>query len=164
MERQSYPSDPRFLRFSPVKDWEEGVENESNASLFTRDLREVLEKHNVRLTPNAKVLEIGSGNSIFLNALQKEGYDAVGVDARPRGEKVEDVVAARIEQLPFKDESFELVVALSVFDSTVYKQNQQEMIREIARVLKHGGVVYAAINDTLDFGEGFEVLERGTFC
>jgi ubiquinone/menaquinone biosynthesis C-methylase UbiE len=92
----------------------------------------------------SKVLEIGSGNSALLAYMQKQGVDAVGVDVRPRGKTAGlPIVKARIERLPFQSETFDVVLAGSVFDDDVYNQDQSLMMEEIARVLKHGGA-YAA--------------------
>lgn len=99
----------------------------------------------------SKILEVGSGKSVFLDYLQKQGVDAVGVDARPRGETEGlPIVAARIEQLPFPDETFDVVLSNSVFDTSVYDQDHRLMLEEISRVLRPGGV-YAG---TANFIEG----------
>ena len=77
-----------------------------------------------------------------LNYLQKIGLDAVGLDARPRGEKVNNTVAGRAEQLPFRDDVFDLIHAHAVFDAGVYNQDQETMVKEIERVLKPEGIFY----------------------
>ena len=67
----------------------------------------------------------------------------MGVDIFPHGGKESPQVATRIEQLPFNDGTFNVVVSIgTVFDSSVYVQNQQLMMQEISRVLKQGGVYY----------------------
>lgn len=156
-----YSSDPRINKVSLVEDWEEAIENEKDASIFLFLMTHSLESHNIHLDVDAQVLEVGSGSGVLLDLLKKRGLSAIGVDARPRGEKSEGVVAARIEQLPFKDETFDLVLGAAVFDSHVYYQKQEEMVKEIIRVLKPGGVFYTALVNDLDFSKYFEVLERG---
>ncbi len=91
---------------------------------------------------------MGSGNSVFLDYLKKEGVNAFGVDARPRGNKESPQVLARIEQLPFPNESFDVIFSSAVFDSTVYTQDQQLMLEEIKRVLKHGGIYVRTDTET----------------
>ena len=39
------------------------------------------------LAEEVKVLELGSGNAVFLDYMKKQSVDAVGVDVRPRGGK-----------------------------------------------------------------------------
>jgi ubiquinone/menaquinone biosynthesis C-methylase UbiE len=97
----------------------------------------------VPLNKDTKVLEVGSGNAMHLNALRDHGVDVVGVDARPRGESGPQV-AARVEQLPFQDEAFDVVVGIAVFDTDVYNQDQAMMFKDVARVLKKGGVFIAS--------------------
>ena len=153
-------SDPRIYQFGGFRNWEEGVEDEDGAKLRYEALQMRLEKVGATIPADAKILEIGSGSGVFLRYLQKLGLDAVGVDARPRGEKTRNVVRARIEQLPFPDKSFGLVFSSAVFDSELYHQNQLAMIEEIVRVLKHGGIYFGILNDKeTPFEEYFEVLE-----
>ena len=94
----------------------------------------------IPLEPGKKVLEIGSATGIFLDQMREKGIDAVGIDARPRGKGGAPHAAARIEQLPFPDRSFDFVISSSVFDDIVYDQDQAGMLQEIRRVLQPGGV------------------------
>ena len=121
-----------------------------------------LEELGVAIPTDAKILEIGSENNVFLQYLQKSGLDAVGVDAKPRGERTENIVRARIEQLPFPDETFGLIISNAVFDSDVYHQDQLAMVKEIARVLKHGGIYFGTLNYDKEtpFGEFLEILSK----
>ena len=49
-------------------------------------------------------------------------------------------VLARIEQLPFEDNKFSVVLSLgNVFDQLIYNQDHDLMMREIHRVLKPKG-------------------------
>lgn len=158
----SYSPDPRFNKISLIEDWEEGIENEKDAETFVHLMNHSLENNGIHLPADAKILEVGSGSGILLNYLNKNRFSAVGVDARPRGNVLGGgVVAARIEQLPFKNRSFDLVLGAAVFDSRAYYQNQEEMVNEIIRVLKPGGVFYTALVNDFDFGKYFEVLYRG---
>ena len=123
------------------EDWE--WEDDGNPpELGFKVLQKVLEKYGLDLT-KGKVLEVGSGNTEFLNYIRKNGVDAVGVEIRPRGNKESPQVVARIEQLPFPDGSFDIILSSQVFDNTVYNQDQNLMIKEITRVLKHGGMYFA---------------------
>ncbi len=122
----------------------EGIEDrdlESTESRFDT-FKFVLEDIGIHLTPNSKILEVGTGSGDFISHLRQNGLDAFGVDFRPRGE-TDGVVAARIEQLPFKDNEFDIVTSTAIFDKGFYIQNQTQMIKDIARVLKQGGVYLA---------------------
>ena len=69
----------------------------------------------------------------------------------------------RIEKLPFADESFDLIVSNAVFDTNSYhSQDQAEMVKEIARVLKQAGIYYANLNwqEVSSFQDYFELIEN----
>ena len=103
-------------------------------------LEQDLTKHGLRLNPEVKILDIGSGQGLMLEYLKKRGLDVVGVDARPRGKRDLPQVQARAERLPFADEKFDVIISYQLFDSSMYRQDQAEMINEITRVLKKGGI------------------------
>ena len=141
-----------------AKGWEENIEDERMAETWLDAFEHRLGKLGIEIK-DSKVLEIGSGNSVFLNHLRKKGVDVIGVDARPRG-KTEGlpVVAARIEQLPFPDETFGVVLSNAVFDDSVYNQDYYLMMEEICRVLKHGGVYAATLNRTEESVENLKLI------
>ena len=156
---RKFSSDPRIYPAGFIKDWEEGVTDEDRAETVYAIFQKRLKEANITIPVDAKVLEIGSGRGVFLRYLQKLGFDAVGVDARPRGEQDNKVVRARVEQLPFPDESFNLIFSNAVFDRELYHQDQLAMVKEIVRVLKHGGIYYGLLNDgETPLEESLEVL------
>jgi ubiquinone/menaquinone biosynthesis C-methylase UbiE len=142
MEQQQPRNFPRKIMYSLFKDIRGAFENvgEKHKELFFEEFQKVLREEGMDLTKNVKVLEVGSGNAAFLDFLRKKGVNVVGIDAEPRGTKDSPQIIGRIEQLPFREESFDVVLSTLVFDSGIYHQDQDFMIREIARVLKHGGV------------------------
>jgi SAM-dependent methyltransferase len=138
--------------------WEGSVENEKDAKGWFKAFEHRLTELGVEIR-ESKVLEIGSGNNIFLKYLREQGVKAVGVGALPRG-KTEGlpVVAARIEQLPFPNESFDIVVSTGVFNASEYNQDQPQMMENIARVLKPGGYYIGALNDTKESVENLKLV------
>jgi ubiquinone/menaquinone biosynthesis C-methylase UbiE len=89
-----------------------------------------------------KVLEVGVGAGIFMDFLEARGVDIVGIDARVRGLKAAEgkIVEGRIEQMPFPNDTFQTVIGIGIFDRDVYDQDEEAMVKDIARVLKEGGV------------------------
>jgi len=94
-----------------------------------------------------KILEIGSMPFHFTILLKKSGYPVLGLDLDPsRAQKFIDkneldVVACDIEneKLPFKDNSFNLIVFSEVFEHL--RINPIKTLREISRILSKDGIL-----------------------
>lgn len=127
-------------------DWEDTPENITYGR-FHR-VREFLKSRNIELS-GSKILEIGSGKGVLLNLMRAAGANAVGLDINPRAGNDVLQTAGRVEYMPFADGSFDAVVSSAAFDAYVYDQNQKMMLKEIARVLRVGGVY-------IGFGEQYE--------
>ena len=92
---------------------------------------------------NLKILDAGCGTGINLNYLKKYG-DVTGIDisdeaikfSKKRGYKIKK---ANIEKLPFKDNTFDLVISLEVIYHKQVK-NDIKALKEIHRVLKKRGL------------------------
>jgi SAM-dependent methyltransferase len=114
--------------------------------------------------PGMKILDIGSGVGGFVVLCRKLGLQAFGVepDRIGRGSQVTSVEIARRrldqspfavavgEQLPFPDDTFDLVVLNNVIEHVA---NQGAVLREALRVAKGDGVVYVACPNYLRWYE-----------
>jgi SAM-dependent methyltransferase len=95
------------------------------------------------LVPAGRVLDVGCGTGRFLNSLPP-GYERVGVDVsdamldRAR-EKGIEVALASGGELPFEDDSFDLVTTFAVLHHLIDRELVRTTLREIARVVKPGG-------------------------
>lgn len=98
------------------------------------------------MTPPKRVLDFGCGAGTTVALLLAEGYDAHGCDLDfkrgPHTARLQD--EGRIRQIqrgeyriPFEDASFDVVLSNNVLE---HVRNTDEVLREIARVLKTGGV------------------------
>lgn len=122
------------------------------------DITETLEQRLIlRLAGDVQgraVLDVGCGDGALSVAFHRGGAAAVfGCDADPRmiararersagsGARI-DYLLARAEQLPFADDSFDVVAIVTVL---CFVADPQAALREIARVLKPGG--HAVIGD-----------------
>jgi SAM-dependent methyltransferase len=114
----------------------------------TRRVRALIEGLR-ELPPAARVLEVGSGAHGYCFFFG--GENTVGVDplAREYARLFPDwqggatVLAARGERLPFADGTFHAVICDNVID---HAEDPAEIVRELARVLAPGGVLYFTVN------------------
>ena len=118
----------------------------------------------VSLSPFSRILDLGSGVGSFVVACRQRGLQAVGIepDRIGRGAKVTSIEIARRrlsdpvfvsgigEQLPFPDECFDVIVMNQVIE---HVDDQNKVIREAARVVRRGGVIYVACPNYLRFYE-----------
>jgi SAM-dependent methyltransferase len=93
-------------------------------------------------------LDVGCGEGRFCRMLKSQGVDSVGIDPTPAliaAARARDAggpyLKASAERLPFRDETFDLVVSyLSLIDIP----DLQAAIGEMARVLRPGGAMLIA--------------------
>lgn len=101
-------------------------------------LKNELEK---RILPNSSVLDAGCGHGNYLiDELREKFSSAVGVDVSEevmnKNICLDKTIVANIENMPFENNSFDLVVALWVVE---HLDHPKEVFQEISRVLKPGG-------------------------
>jgi len=103
-----------------------------------------------RYFPSAKVklLDIGCGAGFLTNPLAMAGHEVTGLDASPgaletarRWDKTKSVryLEGDALQLPFAENSFDVV---SLMDFLEHIPNPQDAIREAARILAPGGLIF----------------------
>ncbi len=96
------------------------------------------------LVPSGKVLDVGCGTGRFLSSMPSAGYELKGIDisagmleeARERGL---DVVEGSSGDMPFDDDSFDLVVTFAVLHHLIDPELVRATLREIVRVTRPGG-------------------------
>ena len=113
---------------------------------------------------SSRILDIGSGVGSFVVACRQRGLQAFGIepDRIGQGAKLNAIQIARRrlqkpvftsgvgETLPFPDSCFDLVVMNQVIEHVA---DQALVLREAARVLREGGVLYVACPNYLRFYE-----------
>ena len=104
-----------------------------------------------RLSPNAKILDVGSGPGYLSKELSSRSskYEVVGVDVSDDALKIAKKTCSGInnvsfskgavESLPFKTEEFDLVICK---DSFHHFDDPKVALKEMLRVLKSGGILY----------------------
>jgi SAM-dependent methyltransferase len=99
------------------------------------------------LTHRGKLLDFGCGWGHYLNAAQKVGWDAIGIEVDPA--KVAfarrhglNAVEGELIDHTFPDETFDAVIAQQVFE---HLYDPVSYVKEIKRILKPGGVFFCSV-------------------
>jgi len=101
------------------------------------------------IPPASRVLEVGSGAHgliFYFGNEQRVGLDPLAADYTqlfPAWQRLAPTIAARGEELPFADASFDLVLCDNVVD---HAESPARIVRELARVLAPGGLLYFTVN------------------
>ena len=90
-----------------------------------------------------KALDLGCGTGNYTLELKRRGFDVIGLDASEgmleiARSKGLECVKGDAYSLPFPDESFNLVLSVTMFE---FIHEPEKVLREIHRVLKPGGEV-----------------------
>jgi ubiquinone/menaquinone biosynthesis C-methylase UbiE len=116
-----------------------------------RAILRLLDRHGFRSLTGAKVLEIGCGSGFVLGEFIRFGLspsNAVGVDtnderiatARERFPQL-DFRVANAAEMPFPDQTFDLVLAFTLFTSIPDPDERLAVADDVQRVLRPGGAL-----------------------
>jgi ubiquinone/menaquinone biosynthesis C-methylase UbiE len=113
---------------------------------FDRASRKMFEKFLPGLT-NKKILDVGCGLGMMMEYFSAQGNDVVGIDIAPRvvqnsGRRGLTVIEADARNIPFVDESFDLVYSLGVIE---HVEETKHALKEQVRTCKPGGIVVAVV-------------------
>ncbi|HYH84096.1 MAG TPA: class I SAM-dependent methyltransferase [Pyrinomonadaceae bacterium] len=127
-----------------------GHEDEYVAAMQSRSARVRARLEDVRpIERDARVLEVGSGAHglvFYFGAERGAGVDPLAADYAtlfPAWQRRAQTFAARGEQLPFADATFDVVLCDNVVD---HAESPARIVSEIARVLAPGGLLYFTVN------------------
>jgi tellurite methyltransferase len=105
------------------------------------------------------VLDAGCGNGRNLVYFLRNGFEVYGIDHDPEsirsvikmaqqiipGYPASRFIKASVEQLPFNDDDFALVISSAVLHFARNKQHFENMLYELWRILKPGGFLFARL-------------------
>ncbi len=128
-----------------------------------------------RFTPEMKILDAGCGGGRNLVYFLRENYQVFGVDSNsdaieyvrylakslaPEISK-ENFQISAIEKMSFAGESFDWVLSNAVLHFAEDEKQFNEMLREMWRVLKTSGILFARIASTIGIEDKLEkIAER----
>jgi ubiquinone/menaquinone biosynthesis C-methylase UbiE len=80
------------------------------------------------------ILDLGSGEGEFMEQMRELGYNIIGVDIDPRSS--DGIVQADFENLPFKDNQFDLILSSNAF--MLYSTNPESLYNQLNSVKRIG--------------------------
>jgi 2-polyprenyl-3-methyl-5-hydroxy-6-metoxy-1,4-benzoquinol methylase len=120
-----------------------------------------------------RLLDAGCGSGKYSLPLRMRGFDVLGMDVsfkalqmvRERSQAREldiDILAANVFQMPFKEDSFDIIWCYGVLQHLLLKE-RESAIKEFRRILRKEGILFLEVfgKDDMRYG-GFEV-EPDTF-
>lgn len=141
----------------PPDYYQEGVKKNIFQWIWhSNKLRNVLTSIKEENSNPSTILDVGAASGWFLHELKKkfDNADCTGIDVYGKAidygkKKYKDIKLLRADahKLPFKDESFEVIVCCEVLE---HVENSEAVIREMKRVLKKNGSIIVEI-DTENF-------------
>jgi tellurite methyltransferase len=106
-----------------------------------------------RIRPGMRILDAGCGDGRNLVYFCKEGYDVWGVDASPTLTGWDKFQVAQIENLPFPDAHFDVVISSAVLHFARDPEHFDAMLHEMWRVLKPDGLLFCRLASNIGMPE-----------
>lgn len=125
-----------------------------------------------RITPDMKLLDAGCGGGRNLSYFFRAGFDVSGVDqsaaaiaeiqalaaALAQNFSAENFRLEAVEKMSFDDATFDVVLSSAVLHFARDENHWREMVREMWRVLKPGGMFFARLASTAGI-DGIRLIE-----
>lgn len=127
--------------------------------LYEKQAKNLIKKihKKFKLSPNSKILEIGTAQGLFMIALNRLGYDCEGIESCEEAINVSKKLTKKFncklnikkgfaENLPFEDNSFNMAIANAVIE---HVKDVKKVFSEAYRVLKPRGCFYFSTASSL---------------
>lgn len=109
------------------------------------------------LPKEAKILDAGCGEGVLVEEYKQKGYSIEGIDLNYESEYVR---RGNILELPYSENTFDVVLCLDVFEHLAFK-DQPICLREIKRVLVGGGQLLISIPNLAHLNSRFRLFFKG---
>jgi ubiquinone/menaquinone biosynthesis C-methylase UbiE len=126
------------------KYWDKAAEKKEFPTPFK------IEKFEKFVSKGMNILDVGCGYGRILNELYNMGFkNLAGIDYSQgminrglRDHPYLNIIKNDGDKIPFPDSKFDAVILISVLTSNTKNEEQENMLSEISRVLKDGGILY----------------------
>lgn len=147
------------LLYNKIADNYERIDGRRSEQLFFW-LRNKLKSISKDLRGQSKLLDIGCGSGFVLRAAQGLFDRLYGIDIshnilKKASKSGDAVVCADVDFIPLKQESIDVVV---LFATIHHFYDCKQMIKEIYRILKPGGILYIDHDINKEFAQRFKFL------
>ncbi len=130
-----------------------------------------------RFPINAKILDAGCGGGRNLIYFLRNGYEVFGTDENPAAiEQVrylaktlaphlskENFQISAVEKTPFPNENFDAVISSAVLHFADDERQFDQMLDEMWRVLKTGGLFFARLASTIGIEDKIKSVKNRTY-
>ncbi len=120
-----------------------------------------------------RLLDAGCGSGKYAVPLRMRGFDVVALDVSQRALRIVrercdsrkinlDLLAANVYQIPFKEDSFDVIWCYGVLQHLLLKEREYA-IAEFSRLLRKGGMMFIEVLGEEDMRYGGREVELNTF-
>lgn len=109
------------------------------------------------LPEGTRILDVGCGEGLLVEEYRARGFQILGADLNYESEIVR---RADLNQLPFEDAAFDVVLALDVIEHLQFSE-QSRAIQEIERILVPGGRFLVTVPNLAHFSSRLAFLLTG---
>jgi len=115
-----------------------------------------------RISPGMKVLDAGCGSGRNISFLAQAGCEVFAVD-KEANSAIDNFTAAAVEDMPFADETFDVVICNAVLHFARDEEHFWQMLRSMWRVLKPEGVFFSRLASTIGIAQYVAEIGNGWF-
>ncbi len=120
-----------------------------------------------------RLLDAGCGSGKYAIPLMMRGFDVVAFDVSKMGLKIAqtrcarrnldiDLLAANVYQIPFKNDSYDIIWCYGVLQHLLSKE-REHAVNEFRRILKKDGILFIEVFGEDDMRYGGNEVENNTF-
>jgi len=120
-------------------------------------------KRHINNQENQKILDVGAGHGAFSKTLYEDGFNVSACDFNPENFYFESIECKRADitkQLPYEDNSFDVVLVIEVME---HIHDHVTLFQECHRVLKKNGIMFFSTPNIISLKSRMRFLFTGFF-